>query len=309
MVPLMTTEVRDGSAAGACFIELRANEQARRERTGGRHLPFSPREIIDDALAAEAAGAAVLHWHARDAVTGEARNEVELFASVARELRARSELLLHPTLGGSGAQDPVARTAHIGLLDADPETRVDLVPIDFGSINIDLWDAAARRFRSEDRAYLNPRWALRAMLERFAALDVTVISVCWHPGQVRTACRFRDMGLLGPTMWQLAFTGDALPDGMPPTRMGLEAMVEQVPAGEPWTVLVNSASPLELAAWAIELGGHVSTGLGDWGFPELGGDVRNADVVAHVAGLVRAAGRTVATPAQTRALLGVRAAA
>jgi 3-keto-5-aminohexanoate cleavage enzyme len=290
-------------SSGPCIIELRANEQARRE--GRPHVPFSPAEIVTDALAAEAAGAAVLHWHARDPVTGAARRDVELFAEVAREARARTDLLLHPTLGGSGDQDPVSRTAHIAVLDADPTTQVDIVPIDFGSINIDLWDAAGRRFRSEDRVYLNPGLSLRSMLERFSTMHVTVLSVCWQPGHARTARCYREMGLLGPTLWQLAFTGDGLPGGMPPTRSGLEAMVEQVPEGEPWTVMCNGASPLELFEWTIELGGHLSTGLGDWGFPELGRDVHNVDVVEHLAAMARARGRAPATPAETRQLMAV----
>jgi uncharacterized protein (DUF849 family) len=286
--------------AEACIIELRANESAR--RIDRPNVPLSPDEIVSDAKAAARAGASILHWHARDALTGRTSIDPALNSQVCRGVRAATDLLLHPTLGADRWQDPVERTAHVVALADDPLLRADLVPVDFGSVNIDLWDEAGLRFRSEDRVYLNPRQNLRQMLEIFQQTGLAVVSVCWNVGHIRTARAYQAAGLLGWTLWQLVFTGDVLPDGMAATRRGLEAMVEQVPDGQPWSVLCVGGDALELAGWAIELGGHVSIGLGDWSYDQLGSP-HNADIVGHVAAMVERAGRAVATPAQTRQLL------
>lgn len=285
-----------------CIIELRANEFARRR--SNPHVPYGPSEVVKDALTGRAAGASILHWHARDAETGRPRNEIGDYASVVHAVRGAGDLLLHPTLGYVNDQEPDSRTATVRALGADPGTAVDLAPIDFGSMNVDVWDSATRRFASEDRVYLNSRGALRRTLELLRDADTRVVSVCWTPGQIRSARCFRELGLLGPTLWQLVFTGGSVPDGMPPTRRALEAMIEQVPSGEPWTVLTTQADPLELIGHALELGGHVSTGLGDWAFPSLGVPT-NSEVVQHIARMVREAGRSVATPEQARAMLGI----
>jgi 3-keto-5-aminohexanoate cleavage enzyme len=282
------------------MIELRANESA--QRAGRPHLPLTPEEIVADAVSCEAAGASILHWHARDPSTGATTTDADLNGRIARDVRRSTELVLHPTLGGAANQDAILRTAHVAALNADPLRRFDLVPIDFGSMNIDLWDDEVGGFRTEDRVYLNPRRSLRLMLETSRSLSVGVVSVCWNVGQIRTARRFQEQGLLGWTLWELVFTGDAMPDGMAPTRRGLEAMVEQVPSGQPWSVACIVGDVLGLATWAIELGGHVSVGLGDWPYRQLGSPT-NADIVAHVAGLVTRAGRPVATPRDARELL------
>jgi uncharacterized protein (DUF849 family) len=54
------------------------------------------------------------------------------------------------------------------------------------------------------------------------------------------------------------------------------------------------------------MGGHVAIGLGDYQFPERG-TPSNADLVKEVAKIARAAGREVATPAETRKILRMEA--
>jgi uncharacterized protein (DUF849 family) len=283
-------------------IELRANETV--SRAVRANLPVTPEEVVAGAVAARRAGASILHWHARDRRTGEPSNDVGLYVDVYRGVREQTDLILHPTLGYLLDQDPIGRTRHIAHVNNDPAVRVDLAPVDFGSINVDHWDPEARRFVTEDLVYLNLRRSLRRMLETLAALGVPAVSVCWNPGQIRTALRFREMRLLGRTLWEFVFTGETVPDGMPATRIALEAMVEQIPAGEPWSVICWNGNVLQMARWAIELGGHVSVGLGDWGYDELGSP-RNEDIVAHVAAMATAAGRPIASPDDVRTLLGL----
>jgi len=57
-------------------------------------------------------------------------------------------------------------------------------------------------------------------------------------------------------------------------------------------------------AYAMERGGHVAPGIGDYAYQEIGFPT-NAELVRRFADLGRALGREIATPDETRELLGV----
>ena len=59
-----------------------------------------------------------------------------------------------------------------------------------------------------------------------------------------------------------------------------------------------------VAAWAITLGGHVSIGLGDHHYARLGSPT-NAQLVQRIVDMAETLGRPIATPTQTREILGI----
>lgn len=71
-----------------------------------------------------------------------------------------------------------------------------------------------------------------------------------------------------------------------------------------WTAAGIGRHQLTVNEWALELGGHLRTGLEDnirWDDKRLAAS--NAELVGRVAGMCHAAGRPPATPAQARELL------
>ncbi|MEZ4658399.1 MAG: 3-keto-5-aminohexanoate cleavage protein [Caldilineaceae bacterium] len=58
------------------------------------HLPFTPNDIVEQAVAAHAAGAAVLHLHARDPQTGAPTPDVELFRDYVARIKPPPATLL-----------------------------------------------------------------------------------------------------------------------------------------------------------------------------------------------------------------------
>ncbi|MEJ8280795.1 3-keto-5-aminohexanoate cleavage protein [Pseudonocardia spirodelae] len=286
-------------------IEVRCNEAA--ERDGNPALPYGPQEVVTELLASARAGASVLHWHARDADGTERADDVALYREVIRGVRESSrDTVLHPTLGFMATQgDARGRMRHILELMEDPQTRVDVVPVDFGAYGADLWDAAGGRFRTGDRFVVNEVGYLRELLGVIAGTGLAVYPVVWSAGGVRTARSLQAEGLLPRTsVWCLGFTGDEVPGGPPPTPANLQTFLDELPPGDPWTVHCRNGDVLPLAAWAITRGGHVSIGLGDFGYDRFGAP-RNSELVARVAGLAETLGRPVATPAQAREILGL----
>lgn len=287
------------------IIELRCNETA--YKTDRLNLPYSPEEIIRDAVEGREAGASILHWHGRDSETGEPKNDLDLYEEVYRGVREEADLLLHPTLGYITQMDVEERVRHVLAVNGDPALRVDLAPVDFGSINVDYWDPEKKDFATKDLVYYNPRGRLEATLRVFKEASVHVSTVAWNVGQMRTARCFQEIGLLSQeTIWEFVFTGGVMPEGMAPSLNGLLAMIEQVPAGRPWSVICWNGDVMNLAAWAITLGGHVSIGLGDHHYDRFGTPT-NAELVGRVAEMAETLGRPVATPEQAREIIGLPA--
>jgi 3-keto-5-aminohexanoate cleavage enzyme len=150
---------------------------------------------------------------------------------------------------------------------------------------------------------LNTTGYLVELLDALRREQVRVLAVVWSPGAVRSALRLREQGSLpSPTYWQLGFTGDATPGGPPATPTMAAAFVEQIPSGEHWTIHVRDGQGLQMAEWAITHGGHVSIGLGDDPYRDLGLPT-NADLVRRLVDVAHAHSRPVADPRQARDLL------
>jgi uncharacterized protein (DUF849 family) len=285
------------------IVEVRINEMA--ARGGNPHVPYSAAEIIEEACMAWEAGASILHWHGRDPVTGVPDNSAEAYLAVVEGMRERTDMLLHPTLGYTSQQDPVNRTRHVRAAARQPSMRVDMAPVDFGALNVDYWDPVNRRFETEDQLYRNTRFDIRATLEALRAADCYVSSLCWDIGQIRTARAFQEAGVhSSKTLWTLFFTGESMPVGTPATLLSLQAMLAEMPSGAPWTVVHWLGDAFPIAAWAITLGGHVSIGLGDWHYKRLGSP-GHGELVHRLAAMAESLGRPVATPEQTRSILGL----
>ncbi|HUN45156.1 MAG TPA: 3-keto-5-aminohexanoate cleavage protein [Stellaceae bacterium] len=94
--------------------------------------------------------------------------------------------------------------------------------------------------------------------------------------------------------------------GRPGTVRGLLAYLDFLPARWriEWSVCNKIGNVFGSAAAAIEMGGHVAIGLGDYTYPELGAPTNGA-VIRRVAALARSMGREVATPAEAREMLGM----
>ena len=294
-----------GMPSTPLMIEVRCNESTM--RGANPNLPYSSAEIVREAVRSHEAGATMIHWHGRDAVTGAPDNDVALYREVSEGIRAATDLITKPTLGYISQTGVEDRVKHVRALADDPWLRFDAVPVDFGSMNIDTWDPQARRFSPGDGVYVNSRNDIEAVLGIFGDLDTFVTTVVWDVGQIRTAACFREMGLAPTTtLWELVFTGDARPSGAGTNLLALQAMLAELPPGEPWQLMCYGGDVLPLAAAAIVLGGHVAIGLGDHDYARFG-TPHNGELVARVVGLAETLGRPVASPAQARELLGMKA--
>ena len=251
-------------------------------------LPTTPEEIAADAVACRAEGAAVAHVHVRDDA-GRVTCDPVRYARVRELVEAVGcDVVLNlSTGGGAGITTDEERMAPVAL---SPE----LASFDCGSLNFG------------DRVFVNSPGFLRELAARMAAHGVRPEIECFEPGHVWNALRLIDEGLLGPPFWFQFVLG--VRGGSPPTVKQLQHLVEMLPAGARWSVCGIGRAQLPLALAAIAMGGHVRTGLEDNLWYRKGELATNPQLVARLARIAAEAGRPLATPAQVRAALELRAA-
>lgn len=285
------------------IVEVRINEYATRD--ANPHVPYSPAEITAEALACAREGAAIIHYHARDPVSGAPATDVALYADTARRIKAASDLIIMPTLGAWQLPSPQARIAHVVEMAADVATRPELAPIDMASSNVDVYDPQAKRFKTNDTVYINTTATWQYFAETMKAVGVKPMQALWNVSSVRCTAALTEMGVFSePLYCGIVLTEHWLLAGHPGTVKGLEAFLDFLPAQQhwQWSVMCAGGNLLAVAAAAMERGGHIAIGLGDYPYPELGLPT-NAELVARIVALARAMGREVATPAEARRLL------
>lgn len=286
-------------------IEARVNEYATRE--GNAHVPWLPDEIARDAAECRDAGAAILHFHGR-MPDGAPDHRFECYRDTILATRARTDILIHPTLGYV-TLDATAeqRIANIARLADDPATKPEFAPMDMGSTNVDWYDPAARRYTTKGLIYRNGTDTLEHFAHVIHARGMVPYLVAWNIGFTRQIGAFLDMGLLtAPAYVCFCLTDGVMLAGHPGTAEGLDAHTRFLPPQHriEWTACNFNGDLLKLTEKIITEGGHVSIGLGDYPYAEYGRPT-NAELIRRVADQARGLGREVATPAEARTILAV----
>ena len=275
------------------IIEARINETTK--RAANPNIPYTPAEIIADILACAEAGASVVHFHARTPDGGES-NDPEVYREVITAVRAKSDVLIRT--------DATQRTAHVAEL-ARTGAKPDIAPLDMGSFNVDIFDPETRDFvPGASFIYTNPTDNLRAMADQLRGFGIKPQAVPWSVPSGRLMQAFLDAGLLeAPAFAGFILTGDTIMAAHPTSLKGIEAYVDLCTDERvAWSMMSYGANLLPLVPDIARMGGHVSIGLGDYPYLELG-QPKNADVIRAVADATRRAGRELASPAETRAYL------
>jgi len=287
------------------IIEVRLNEWSLRQ--GNPHVPWSPREIADDAYACWHAGASVVHFHVRNP-DGSPAHDVELYAQAIAAIRERCDVLIHPTMAGVVTPDAADRIGPLHELCRNPATAPDFAPLDMGSTNLDAFDAASRRFTTEAKTYVNTVGTLRTLASEVQRLGLKELMCIWTVPCLRTVDAFIEAGWIAddPAFLCLVLTEGGILGGHPGTVKGLDSLLQFMPSRNiEWSVCCREGNLLAVADAALARGGHVSIGLGDYAYAELGAP-SNPELVRRIVAAARAHLREPASVAQTRKLLGMR---
>jgi 3-keto-5-aminohexanoate cleavage enzyme len=262
--------------------------------TGGVHgkeanpnIPETPAEIGRAAAAAEDAGAAVVHVHARTD-NGERSFATERFQAIDDEIRKRADdVVIQHSTGGTGAPDDLRHQP----LRTDPPP--EMASLDMGPLN--RYD----HLTSENtRGLVNSLYD--EMDERGIKPELEVFND-GHLNEVHGLLERRD--LADPVYATLIFGGGTLTRPRPENLLN---SIANLPDGAQFNTLGFGKHQLPFATMGVLFGGHVRAGLEDNVYYERGELAEsNAQLVERVVRVAEELGREVASPAQARELLGL----
>jgi len=279
-------------------------------------LPVTPEEIAEQALGAVAAGAAIVHLHARDPQTGRPSPDPQLFRVPVEALRAQTEALINISTGGSAQMTVDERLAPARFW------APDLASLNMGSMNF-VFSGAARRVPawqhdweeayvrgSSDRIFPNTFDQIERTVGELGALGTRFEFECYDVGHLYTLAHFAERGLVQPPFWIQTIYGILGGIGADPENLAHMVRIADKLFGEDYVLSTFAAGrhQMEFVTLSALHGGHVRVGLEDSLMIARGELARdNAQQVEKAAKILRELGRTIATPAEARELLGVRA--
>ncbi len=272
---------------GAKVIVAAAVVGAEVTRAQSPHVPYSPAEIARAAVDAGRAGAAVVHLHARWP-DGRPSQDPRHFRELIDRIRsAGSGVVLQVSTGGAVGMSLDERLG--SLVDGAEMGTLNLGTLNFG-----------------DGVFLNPRPDIVRVAARLRARGLVPECEVYDAGMLETLRWLVEGGHLAPPYHVQLVLG--VPGGMAATERNLRFLVEELPAGEAWSVAGVGRAQLPMAALALTLGGHVRVGLEDNLYVSKGILARGSDeLVALAVEAAARAGREPATPDEARALLGIAA--
>ncbi|RJL30843.1 3-keto-5-aminohexanoate cleavage protein [Bailinhaonella thermotolerans] len=250
-------------------------------------LPVTLEELVETARRCEAAGAAVIHVHIRDAAARPTLDLARLTDTVAA-LRESTDLIVQLSTGGAVTDSYEDR---LRVLDAAP----DACSLTCGTVNFG------------DDVFMNP-WPFMAELYRATqAKGVVPEFELFDLGHVAALHRLLDEygePYGGHVHCDLVM---GVPGGMPGDTATLAAAVRALPAGATWSATGIGRTTLPVMFAALSAGGHLRVGMEDTLTYARGRPVRdNAELVARAAEAARLIQRPPMDPARAREFLSVK---
>ncbi|MEZ3114320.1 3-keto-5-aminohexanoate cleavage protein [Halobaculum sp. MBLA0147] len=247
-------------------------------------LPETPAEIGAAAAACEAAGASVVHLHARRE-SGERAFATERFQAVTDAVReATDDVIVQHSTGGTGA--PPAVRAEPLRTDPAPE----MASLDLGPLN--RYDRLTAENTRDTVAGLHAE-----MRERGIKPELEV----FNDGHLNEALSVLDEFQSPPSLTLVFGPGTTAP----PTPRSVLGSVSHLPEGVEFHVLGFGRHQLPLTTLSVLLGGHVRVGLEDNLYYREGEYASNEQLVARAVRIAEELGRPVASTAEAREILGL----
>ncbi|MEX0663910.1 MAG: 3-keto-5-aminohexanoate cleavage protein [Acidimicrobiia bacterium] len=287
----------------AALIEVGLNEATMRAQNP--NVAYSPTECADDATRCFEAGAAVVHWHARDGVTGEQRLGNAQLSGEALDLMRAAGGLAYPSYP---VDIPVEqRLDHVWTL--QERNGLEIAPVDIGSVSVVIWDE-----RSHDLVGVEASWERGVVanpiaftvdaLERAGKLGMVPSLGAFDLGFTRTMVLLHESGRLAAPVFLKIFLSGAWAVGPFPSEEAIDFHLRQIPTDldVEWVVvpysLADAALIERLSRHALARGGGIRVGIGD--NPAAYPNATNAELVERAVGWCADAGRAVATTADVR---------
>ena len=270
------------------------------------HVPRSPQQIAESAIAAAKAGAAVVHCHVRDPETGAPSRRLDLYREVTDRIRdADVDVVLNLTAGMGGdmifgpTDSPLPLTEGTDMVGAAERVAhiVECLP------EICTLDCGTMNFAEADYVMTNTPGMLTAMGQMMTDLGVKPEIEAFDTGHLWYAKHLVESGVLdAPALVQLCM---GVPWGAPDDLNTFMAMVNNVPKDWTFSAFALGRNQMAYVAASVLAGGNVRVGLEDNLWLGKGVLAENWQLVERAHDIVENMGARVIGPAEVREQLGL----
>ena len=268
-------------------------------------VPVTPAQMAASAKEAYDAGASIMHIHFRDQRPGMGYLptwDPGVAAEVSSAIRAACPgVILNFTTGvmGDDISGPLACLEACG-----PETAA----LNAGSLNY-LKVRRNGQWAWPPMMFANPLPKIEGYLKVFYDKDILPECECFDTGIVRSVDLLARSGTLKGRYTISLVMGVA--SGMPARADLLPILIDEMPDGAHWqSVVIGRDEVWRVHERTAELGGHLRTGVEDTFYlPDGSRTSGNGQLIDALVCVARERGRTIASPAEARAMLGLAEAA
>ncbi|MGJ4860215.1 3-keto-5-aminohexanoate cleavage protein [Labrys sp. KB_33_2] len=278
------------------------------------HLPVTPEEIADAAVGAAEAGAAIVHLHARNPVTGEPDQTPEAFARFLPQIKQRSNCVINLTTGGAPTMSIEERVRPAATF-APEVASLNLGSMNFGLFGMldrftDLKHEWERTYlANKDIIFRNTFGQIEHILTTCAGNDTRFEFECYDTAHLYNLKYFFDRGLVkAPLFIQTVFGLQGGIGGHPDDVQHMKRTADRLFGDQyRWSVLGAGRNQFNIAAMSAAMGGNVRVGLEDslWNGPGVLAR-SNAEQVTRVRQIIEGLGLAVATPDEAREILSLK---
>lgn len=283
------------------------------------HLPYRPDDIVDQAVAAHEAGAAVLHLHARDPQTGEPSADPELFRSYVTRIKERTEnAVISLTTGGATGQSIEARLNVIKVL------QPELCTCNLGTINYGGFPMIPRYQGQWQHAWEEPFLEMtrrEPFVNNFSDIEYMLKELtnetgtrfefeAYDLGHLYTLAYYLEMGLVKPPIFIQFVMGTfgGLGADMVDNLVYMRQTAQRLLGNDlEWSVLGGGRHQVNMVTAGALMGSHVRVGLEDSLYLEKGKLAEsNAQQVAKVKRILNELSLETASAEEARGVLALK---
>ena len=286
-----------GDPGNACIITCAISGVAA-NRDQCPAIPYTPEDYAAEAKRAYESGASVVHIHARYP-DGTPSLRIQEYRAITQAIIDEvPDIIINYSTGAVGV--PIEeRVHHITAL------RPELGALNMGSMNYAKY-SHRRKEIVFDFVFANPFSDITFLLDTMNSAGVKPECECFDTGHIGNVAPLVDMDLIKPPI-QFSLVMGVL-GGAPARARTVAHMAELLDESSTWEVIAISREQWRMVAAATALGGNVRVGLEDnFYLPDGSMAKSNGDLIEAAAHLVQLSGRSVASPAQARAQLSLRA--
>ena len=280
------------------------------------HLPITPDQIVDAAIGAAEAGAAIVHLHARNPETGRPDQSPEAFGRFISRIKQRSNVVINLTSGGSPDMRVEQRVSPAHTF------KPEVASLNMGSMNFALFPMLNRYKELKhdwERTYLE---GTRDLVFRNTFKDIEFVLrtcadngtrfefECYDIGHLYNLAHFLERGLVKPPLFVQSVFGILGGIGTHPEDvMHMRRTADRLLGRENyrWSVLGAGRAQMVIGAMAVSMGGNLRVGLEDslWIGPGHLAE-SNAQQVKKARQIVEGLGFEIAGPDDAREILALK---